>query len=150
MQTGSPFARYRKTIIAKVYVTVISPFSGQPEGLILFGDPTTDAESCYIDVWTEMEDVFFQRKNKEVLATGRVVRTVLNGKKEVAKPIETYSDEELREVLGYKYLSFQKTLSEITSAATVQRLLDLAKEAEKSDKIIATIEAKLSELQVGE
>lgn len=145
MNTGTPYATYRKTTPSKVFVQILNPFNLQAQGLILYGDPKK-AETARIDVWTEMEDQFFKRSNRKHLELGTIIRFERVPVEEV-KTIEQYSDIELREVLSHKYLPLQKILSEMKSVAVAYRLLEIAKEMEKSDKIIRAIEAKLAELQ---
>lgn len=144
MQTGKPYATFRKTILSLVYVTVLSPFNNQPEGLLLKGEK--GSETSMVDVWSEMEYVYFKRMNKKHLETGVVIQVQREDVKE-EKIIEQYSDKELEDVINMKYISFQKVLSDITSEAVLFRMLDLAKELEKSAKIIGVIEAKIAELQ---
>lgn len=144
MQTGKPHATFKKTILGQVYVTVLSPFSNQPEGLLLTG--AKDSETSMVDVWSEMEYVFFKRLNKRHLERGILIQ-IEKQEAKVEKFIEQYSDEELINVINQKYIAFQKVLSGITSEAVLFRMLDLAKELEKSAKIIGVIEAKIAELQ---
>jgi hypothetical protein len=144
MQAGTPYATYKKTSLGKVFVSVLDPFSGNPIGIILEGEKGDEKEM--IDVWNEAEDVFFKRMNKLQFEQGYIIPCVRDSK-EAPKPLEQYSDNELRELLSLKYFAFQKLLSEINTTAVAQRLLDLAREMEKSEKIILAIETKLSELQ---
>lgn len=144
MNAGAPYATYKKTILGKVYVEIINPFTGKPEGLLLFGTKGTDTEM--VDVWSEMEDVFFRRANKVAFETGRVIKVTRNTAPP-PKTIEQYSDEELKEVLNQRYAAFQKVLSGIKSESVVYRLLDLASDLEKSDRILTALRAKLAELQ---
>ena len=39
MQTDKPHAVYKKTILGKVFVTVLNPFDESPEGILLQGNP---------------------------------------------------------------------------------------------------------------
>ncbi len=130
MNAGQPYATYKKTILGKVYVEVINPFTQKPEGILLFGEKGTDTEM--IDVWTEMEDVFFRRQNRRAFETGRVIKISRNQKPET-KTIEQFSDTEMKDVLNQRYAAFQKTLSAVTSESVVYRMLDLASELEKSE-----------------
>jgi hypothetical protein len=150
MQAGEPYSTYRKTVLGKVYVNYMSPFTQKPEAVLLEGEPKTD-ERAKIDLWSLQEDLFFRRMNKKHFDAGEIIKVdVVKSAPVVAekKPIEQYSDEELLEVLKLKTISFKTLLSEITTPAVVTRLLDLAREEEKSEKMIQSIEAKLSELQM--
>jgi hypothetical protein len=143
MQSGTPYASYRKTIAGKVYVTVLNPFTGVPEGLVLFGSD----ENAVIDVWTEREDLFFKRTNKRHFEVGNVISFKKAMDKPEEKTIEQYSDDELRTVVNQRFIPLQKTLQEIKSEAVLLRMLDIARQEEKSEKIITTITSKLSILQ---
>lgn len=148
MQTGKPYATYRKTILGKVYITVLNPFTTTPEGMLLSGDPRT-AETAMIDVWSEMEDMFFKRMNKKNLDGGFLIK-VEKAPEVETHTIEQYSDEELKAVINLKYLKFQEVLESLTSTAVAYRLLELAREMEKSERIIKAIETRLSKLQLEE
>jgi hypothetical protein len=145
MQTGNPVATYKKTILGKVFVTVLDPFSHQPVGMLLEGEKGAPTES--IDVWSDMEDMFFRRSNKKNLELGMIIKITRSESKEEKRTIEQYSDEELKEVINMKYLGFQKVLSAITSVAVALRLEQLSIDMEKSEKIVTAIRAKVAELQ---
>jgi hypothetical protein len=146
MQAGNPYATYRKTILAKVYINILNPFSGNPEGIILYGDPKND-ESGRIDTWSEKEDLFLRRMNKNHFARGTLLKIERETPVEV-RTIEQYSDAELAELLRLKYYSLQRQLSEIESAPVLMRLIAIARDEEKSEKIIKTLEARLSEVEL--
>lgn len=145
MQTGKPYATYTKTTLGKVYVTILSPFTSKPEGLLLYGSKKDD-ETCSVDIWSEMEDVFFKRQNRRLLENGNIVK-ITKSEKELEHTIEQYSDSELKEVLSLRFLPFQKILSDIKSEAVLYRLLEFSRELEKSEKFVKAIELKLSEIQ---
>lgn len=144
IQTGTPVATYKKTILGKVFVTVYDPFTRMPVGTLLEGEKGSETEM--IDVWSDAEDLFFKRNNKKALDTGMVIK-VTREEKESPKTIEQYSDDELRAVINVTYLAFQKTLSRITSEAVLFRMLDLVTELEKSEKFLTAIKSKLAEVQ---
>lgn len=152
MQADEPFSTYRKTILGKVFVQVLDPFSHIPQGLLLSGVKGTDTEK--VDMWSVQEDLFFRRMNKKHLETGMVIKVPKAKPTEVpvveVKKLEQYSDEELRALVDHDskhFIALQKTLANITSEAVAYRMLELAKELEKSEKIIKAIETKLAELQ---
>jgi hypothetical protein len=150
MQTGEPYSVYRKTTLGKVVVNVLSPFSNQKEELLLTGNPRTDS-SAKVEIWSEMADVFFKRMNTIHFSAGRVIKVDVAPKQVVAevKAIEQYSDEELREVVNQRYASLQKTVSGVETASTLYRMIELAREMEKSEKIIKVMESKLAAVQQG-
>jgi hypothetical protein len=149
MQTGKPFATYRKTTLGKVFVNVLSSFPPYAkEGLMLVGEP--NSETAKVNLWSEMEEAFFKRVNSRALETGVVIKVKVE---EVAvdapKTIEQFSDEELVKVLSQHYTKLQETVSGIKSEAVLQRLLQLAKDNDKSTKTVEALVAKLSALQAG-
>lgn len=153
MQAEEPLATYRKTILGKVFVEVLDPFSHAVQGLLLHGQK--GADSAQVDVWSVQEDLFFRRRNKKQFETGMLVKVAQPKPTDAPLPVapkklEQYSDEELRELVDYQskhFMALQKTLANVTSEAVVYRILELAKELEKSDKTITAIETRLAELQ---
>ena len=145
MQTGKPYKTYRKTILGKVSVTLLDPFTDQPIGMLLKGNPKTD-ETSKIDIWTEREDMFFKRMNKRHFEIGNLLE-IVRKEEVVERGIESYSDEELAAVLKTPFLSLQSTINKIESEAVMLRIVELAKEMEKSAKIMKVLESRLSELQ---
>jgi len=146
MQDKKPYTTYEKTILGKVFVTVLDPFSGNPVGMLLHGrrgEPDT-----IINMWSEVEDLFFKRSNRRELERGTIVKVVLPEQVEEPHTIEQYSDDELKSVINQRYASFQKVLSSIENEAVVYRMLNLAEEMEKSDRIMQAIKSKLAELQM--
>ena len=145
MQSGTPYASYKKTILGKVYVTVLNSFSGTPEGMILQGD----GPDSTVDVWTEKEDLFFKRMNRKHFEVGNIIPFANMAMQEAPKPIEQYTDEELRGVVNQRFISLQKTLQEIKTEPVLTRLLAVARQEEKSEKIITAITSRLSDVQAG-
>lgn len=150
MQTGTPYKSYIKTILGKIYITVLDPFSSRPEGMIIEGNPKGNTkEDCIIDIWDEKGNAYFVRANKRHFEMGNLIEY----KRKQAKPEKSaneITDEELEEILNSKFFTLQNKLNKFTSVAPVFRMLDMAQELEKSEKIIKTIEAKLSEIQSNE
>ncbi|NMC34389.1 MAG: hypothetical protein GYA36_18345 [Veillonellaceae bacterium] len=147
MQTGEPYSVYQKTIVGKVYVTILSPFDHKPQGMILSGMPKD--KTAKVELWSEKEDVFFKRANAKHFELGNIIEVKQQNAKEVVteKSIEQFSDEELSKVLNGTYASFQKTLRKCESEAVVYRLLTMAEEQEKPSKLVDSIKARLAELQ---
>jgi len=148
MQTGKPLVSYRKTILGKVYVTVLNPFSGAPEGRLLHGN---DEESV-VDIWSEKEKAFFERMNKAHLKSGNLIlyRAPEVKEKSQEEIYNSLTDDELREIANSKFLKLKSVLNKMTNVAPVFRLLNIAGEEEKSEKIIGAIKARLSELEIKE
>jgi hypothetical protein len=152
MQTGNPFRTYKKTILGKVYVKILDPFraeSGAQADLILSGDPKKNHEGCFIDVWTEKEDVYLRRMNAPHFKEGILIPfdRSKNPAESNVNPYNVMTDEELFELLNSPFFKLQNAYNKMTSQAPVLRLLDMAEHEEKSEKIINALRGRLSELQ---
>lgn len=146
-QSGKPYKTYKKVVLGRVYVSMIDPFSGQPTGYMLYGDPKRNDESCYLIMWNEIDDRFFRTRNKSHLDAGFIIEVPNKETPEVIEqPLEQYSDEQLKEVINKRYLALQAILNKTSSEAVLFRMIDLAREMEKSEKIIGAIEARLAEV----
>jgi len=146
MQSGKPIKSYKKTIPAKIYVQMLDPFSGLPMGLILFTDSKFPRKDV-VDIWSEKEDIFFRKANRREFELGNILEYHELEAEEEAPKIETYSDEKLTEIVNSKFLTLQSILNKTETEAVLFRMLGLARIAEKSEKIIGAIEARLSEVQ---
>lgn len=147
MQAGKPFKTYKKVVLGRVYVSALDPFTGQPSGVMLYGDPKRDDKTCYIDMWTERDDNFFKRANEVHFKAGYILESRPIEKKEEELPIEQYSDDQLKGIINLRYLALQAKLNKIESEPVLYRMIGLAKDMEKSAKISGAIEARLSEVQ---
>ena len=149
MQTGKPYKSYIKTILGQVYVVKLDSFSEQPAGILLKGNPNHREEECIVDTWSEKEDVFFRRMNARLFKIGSII---VYDRPEVVTlseedSINSATDDELTKIMNSKYLSFSSSVNKITSEGTLFRLLNLARENEKSEKYIKFIELRLSMVQ---
>jgi hypothetical protein len=149
-----PYATYIKSVLAKLYVRILSPYNQEKEGIILEGDPKSrNNESCIIDVWSIAEDRFFHRENQKHFEKGYLLPYT---RKEVVlteeDTVNSMSDEELKTLLakGTPFFTLQNKVNKMTSVAPVSRLLEFAKELEKSQKIITFLEGKMAEIQMHE
>ena len=151
MKGGKPFKSYKKTILGKVFVEVWDNFHNGPVGLLLTGDPKKDDVDCIYHAWTEDNDVYFRRvgHNKRHLEQGTVV-PIKWVEKEVEASPETASDEEIAALVSAPFLSLQNALNKTESIPFIYRILTIAQEQDKSNKIIRAIEARLSEVQENE
>ena len=148
MQTSKPYKTYRKAILGRVYVKYYVSFLNKPSDTILSGRP--GEESTLIDTWSEQEDAFFKRMNVNHLKNGvlipfdrtkHVVESVVNA-------YNVMTDEGLFELLNSPFFKLQNAINKMTSSAPVYRLLAIAEQEEKSEKIITVIKARLSELEL--
>ncbi len=147
MVEGKPLKRYRKTILGKVYVTALDPFSNEPDGVILKGNPNNpdELDTQIIEIWDERQDLFFRRLNKRHFDAGRLVEIA-----EIPKPAPNpneVSDDALDAILKLRFMAFKAKLNGFTDEAPVYRLLNRARELEKSEKIVKHIDTRLLEIQ---
>lgn len=149
MQTGKPYKSYIKTIVGKVFVNVWDSFQNKPIGIIVAGNPGSNPEDCIIDVWNEQEDMYFKRANKRHFETGFIIAHTRSEVEPERSPNDL-TDDELNNLLNSRFLSLQSGVNKMTSVAPVFRMITMAKEQEKSEKIIKFLEGKLSELQLRE
>ena len=102
MQTGDPVAIYKKAILGKVEVSVVNPFNGVPENLILVGNPTKNNVNCFVEVWSQMEEVYFDRQNKPLFKAGYIVKlkdkVKPKEKGKIEKSYEEYTREKIEEL----------------------------------------------------
>jgi hypothetical protein len=155
MQSGAPFRVYKKNILAKVFVQVINPFSGEPEGVLLKGNHRNNDAGCFIQLWSEREHEFFKRMNQLHLKKGYLIPVNVD---EFVKMSDEYSgidysqftDNDIDEILNAPFLSLRAHLNKSDSEPHVLRVLDRAEELGKSDKITAAIKSRLSEIQIAE
>lgn len=149
MQDGEPLSRYKKAILGRVHIVVLDPFTKEPDGLILEGNPSKEdeLETQIVELWTPKEERFFERMNKKHIDAGRLVKVV--GKLPTPPPSPNLiTDKEIDVLLGKKFLALKNRLNTFTDEAPVFRLLNRARELDKSEKIIKHIEEKISELQL--
>lgn len=147
MQTDAPYKTYKKTILGQVFVWVINPFNGNVEGQILRGDPKKNEPNCFIKLWSEKEDVYFKQANAEHFNAGRII-PYTKPMEERKATVNEMTDEEMAAVINAKgFLKLQKVLNDMTSVAPVYRMLQIAEDNEKSEKILDAIRKRMGELQ---
>lgn len=151
MVGNKPLKTYKKTILGRVYVTALNMLTGTPvpEGVILTGDPRKNEVGTMFDVFSEQEDYFFKKMNKVHFDEGRLIE-VKRTETPRERTIEEYSDEELKTIIMKPFKALENAINSTKSQALVYRILTLAKELEKSEKVIRHIESRLSEIQEGE
>lgn len=146
MQGSEPIVTYKKTILAKVCITVWDSFNEKQDIIILSGDPRKDEDTCMWDIFTEKEDFFFKRMNKTHFNSGTIISYKRPEVVEVVRE-EQFSDEQLLEIVNLKYLALINKINNITSVPVMFRIVDIAKNAEKSEKIVRVLEGRLAELE---
>jgi len=146
MQEGRPLKSFKKTILGKIFLTVLDPFSDTPVGILLEGDPKKDDPKSMVDVWTVKQEIFLKNMNRNHFSNGLLVEYVRSNEPPV-KTIEESTDAELLEIVNLRYLGLTAKLNKIEGEKVLKRMVDIARENEKSEKIIKAIEARLSEVQ---
>lgn len=147
MQTGKPYKSYKKTILGKVSVTILNPFSNEVSVILLEGEK--NSPDSILDVWTEKEDAFFKRMNRRSIETGRIIPFERPETEQEEVKIEQMSDEEVAALIKKPFMTVQSVLSKTNSEAFVYRILQAARAAEKSEKFVSAIETRLGEIQSG-
>lgn len=149
MQGNRPVSCYKKTILAKVFVTVLNVFDNSPEGRLLTGQPGSADSMVYC--YSIPEDVFFKRYNRRHLERGVIISVPVQVEQPAPEPaelpLEQASDETLRQLVNSRYKGLEAALNKTESEALVFRILAIAREEEKSEKIIRAIETRLAEIQ---
>lgn len=150
MQEGRPFKKYRKVILGKVFLTLLNPFSGKPEGVVVAGNPNdpADLDKITIDIWSVKEHEYFKRLNRNQMVAGNIVEVPSNEPKPVIKSPNTISNEEIGDLLNKPFLALRNKLAQFTAVGPVYRVLTEAERLEKSEKILNAIRARMSELEL--
>lgn len=153
MAEDKPIVSYVKTIVGKVHLTVLNPFSGKPEPVTLYGSPAANNPKAVVQVWSTKDDLFFRQMNREHFEAGNLKS--LTPKEEVTRKQEpvspnTITDDEITEILNKPFLALKNKLNSFTAPAPVYRFERMAEEMEKSEKILEAIRARASELELGE
>jgi len=150
MESERPYASYIKTILGQLGVTVWDNILDKPVEVILKGDPKRKEEGCVVRLWTAKENVFFKRQNLKHFKAGRLIPYNSPQIVEEVSTIAQATDEELSKIVNSKYFSLVNKLNEIDSVAVLFRMLALAEDMDKSEKITKSIQARISELQTVE
>lgn len=148
---GKPLKSYRKTILGKVYVTMIDPISESSDpvvGHLMEGNPDSDPRAI-IDVYSEREDLFFRRQNKRHFDTGVIVPYTRPKEGPKVELIAQAGDDELLDILNMKWFSFIKKINEIEEEAVIYRLLVLAESEDKSHSFVTALQSRLVQIQTG-
>ncbi len=153
MAEDKPLVTYVKTIVGKVHLTVLDPYSGKPVPVTLQGAPDANNPKSVVQVWSTKDNSFFKQMNREHLAAG-ILKPLsqveeVSRKEEVTSP-NTISDDEIREILNKPFLALKNKLNKFTASAPVYRFERMAEEMEKSEKILEAIRARASELELGD
>jgi len=151
MQTNKPIKSYIKTILGQVFVNVLNPFTDSIEGRILSGDPKKHSNGTIIDIWSEKEDVYLRNANQRHFEEGTIIPYIREDREQTEEEhLNTLNDEEIEVLLTSKFFTLSNAVNKMTAVAPIYRTLEMAKEMEKSEKIIKFLEGRISELQMKE
>jgi hypothetical protein len=145
-----PYSSYTKTILGKVLVTVWDNVLDKPVEVLLEGNPRRKDENSIVKLWSPKEDSFFKRVNRKHFSTGRLIPYRTEDIPSEVKTIEQSTDEELAKIVSLRYMAFVAEINKINSIAVLFRMRGIAEEMDKSAKITAVIEKRISELQNSE
>ncbi|MGQ9844333.1 MAG: hypothetical protein ACUVRK_12345 [Spirochaetota bacterium] len=146
MANSNPYKSYKKTIAGKVYVQYLDPFSHEQLGTLLSGDPTK--EEGIFNVWSNLENTYFKQMNKRLFEMGYLV--------EYTKPVvfekspNEKTDDEIEALFDEKFLTFQSEVKKVTSEVTLQRMLVIGENKNKSPKYLEFIRNRLVDIQQNE
>jgi hypothetical protein len=146
MEAREPIAVFKKTIVGKVYVTALNPFTGEVEGVHLEGIADRGDEKAFIEIYDKKSLVFFKKINKKQFDLGNVVE--VEKSPEVKVSVNQISDEEIEELLNGHFFTLKSKLDSFTEVAPVLRMLNKARDLEKSEKLIKHIEQKMAEVEI--
>jgi hypothetical protein len=149
MSAEKPYKTYKKTILGKAAVKIFNPLTQKPEELLLQGNPSKNEKGCFVDVWSEQENVFLKRMNERHMREGILI-PFDRDKTPVEEEVNKYNvltDDELYGLLNSPFFKLRNALNKMTSQAPVLRLITMAEQEEKSEKILKEIRGRLSELQ---
>lgn len=147
MNGNKPFSQYIKTILGKVGLSILDPFSAEPKGILLSGDPVATNPEAIVSLWSLTEDIYFKRHNKMHFDTGTIVPYKADAVKLEETRLEQSTDEEIAELVHKPFLAIINALNKTNSEAFVYRVLRIAQDEERSEKIISAINKRLAEIQ---
>ena len=152
MQVGEPVAVFKKTILGKVQVSVINPFNDEPEYVTMYGDPKKNHPECFVEVWSQMEQVYFERQNSPLFKRGYVVKldTPVKPKRKDTEKATDYSklkEADIKELVTAPFMKFKKELNAVDAIGVLYRILAIAEEIERPPKTMEHIQQRITELQ---
>lgn len=149
MQEGKPYRVFKKTVLSKVVVNVINPFTGEVESEVMYGNPAKNDEGCFLEVWDVQGYQFVKNMNKGHFNKGYLIEVKKKAERVITdvEKLHQASDEELEEILNTPWFGFQAAINKMESEAPLTRLLEMARKQEKSEKYTQFIEARIAEVQ---
>lgn len=148
MVDKNPVKSYKKVVLGQLLLKTWDSMLGKEVEIIFSGEP--NSESAIFDVWSDWEKLYFERNNKKHFEKGMLIPWTRQEEVEAVRGFEQYTDAELTEIVNSKFLSLQSTLNKIKTVAVLFRMMAIASELEKSDKITSIIQKRISELQTEE
>jgi len=154
MSMDNPIAVYQKAKghLGKVQIQRLNSFTNNIETILLYSPPDgqPDADTCFVELWSEEEHIFFKRANRKHLESGAIVLFESKRETEVKKTPNNMPDSELKELVVAPWLKLKKVVESMTSEAALLRVLQFAEEAERPEKTMLFLRERLSLIQSGE
>lgn len=153
MAEDEPLAVYRKAkgIVGKVEVRVYNSLTQQVETIMLEGNPSDpNCDTCYVEIWSEKEHIFFKRANKWHLQEGYIVPYSKARPKNIPQTANNLPDEEIEETVKKPFLALKAMVEQMTTEAALLRVINIAEELEKPEKTMSFLRERLALIQSGE
>ena len=140
MQSEQPYKTFKKTIPSIVEVKV---FNDSPENVRLECNPTINDIDCFVPLWSEKEYLFFKRQNREHIEYGRRVESEYPVEEEMPKSPNSYTEEELVELVNGPFFAMKKAVEAMTSEAALYRVVRVGETEEGPEKTIKFLRESL-------
>lgn len=152
MATDNPVAIYKKGHLGKLNVRRLNSFTKEVEDVLLFSPPSGDmeADTCFVELWSEEEHVFFKRANRKHLESGALIRFTKPRNTEIKQSANNMTDKELEELVVAPFMKLKKTVEQMTSEPAILRTIQKAEEADRPEKTMQFLRERLSLIQSGE
>ena len=142
---------YIKTCRGKLAVSVIDPFTGEENTVILKGDvtdPTEDRSEYRVSLYTDVDLAWFKQQNHKLIARGLLVPDTPEVREE--QLVNVITDDQIEDILSQPFFSLKNKIDKFTSPVPVERFLRAANQMNKAVGTIKVIEERLAELQEAE
>lgn len=153
MAEDKPLAVYRKAkgILGKVEVKVFNSLTQQIEKVMLEGNPSDlNCDTCFVEIWSEKEHIFFKRANKWHLNEGYIVPYTKERPNQIQQTVNNMTDDEMEALVKKPFLALKAAVDQMTTEAALIRIIKIAEEADKPEKTMAFLKERLALLQSGE
>jgi hypothetical protein len=98
-----------------------------------------------VEVYDAEAEKFFLKQNKAALVHGYLIE--ISDYETTLDKVNAVTDGELKDMLKLHYMKLKTRIDQFTSVVPLQRLLELAKDADKPIKTVQMIEAAIAKLE---